>query len=262
MKGALFFDRFVPVLIVLFTVACGPSTEERAPIHGNSVIENEYAKHFRILAEDDRRWLVVLGPGGLADTLGVHAIGVDSASLPVLERIVVAGTTYLPYISALGKADAVVGAAHLADVRDAVTRDRYSKGLVADVGTADGLDKELLITLRPQAIFDHPFGKDPNAGNDQRIPVIHFTEYLEDHPLGRAEWIRAFGVLFGEEQRADSLFQAIRDRYIAASKEVPEVEKKPVVFFGSTWQGQWFAPPCRLPLPVDDPVDHRLHASA
>ncbi len=243
MKGACSFDRCGAFVVMMFVAACNSGPDEHVRIRGKRVIENEYAKHFRILAEDDRRWLIVYGPGGTTDTLGVHAIGGDTAALPVLERIVVAGTTYLPYISSLGKADAVVGAAHMDDVRDTVMRDRYLKGLVKDVGTADGLDRELLITLAPQAIFDHPFGKDPNAGNDQGIPVIHFTEYLEEHPLGRAEWIRAFGVLLGEEMRADSLFQAIKDRYLAAAREVPEVERKPVIFFGSTWQGQWFAPP-------------------
>ena len=74
------------------------------------------------------------------------------------------------------------------------------------------------------------------------IPTIEVSEYLEEHPLGRAEWLRFFGVLFGEERLADSLFAGIRERYEAIRVD-SAIAERPTVLFGSVWNGQWWVPP-------------------
>ena len=70
--------------------------------------------------------------------------------------------------------------------------------------------------------------------------VVPVTEYLEVHPLGRAEWLRFFGVLFGVERKADSLYSTIAERYTRVV--VADTSNRPTVVFGSYWQGQWFVP--------------------
>ncbi|MGV3637881.1 MAG: ABC transporter substrate-binding protein, partial [Flavobacteriales bacterium] len=72
---------------------------------------------------------------------------------------------------------------------------------------------------------------------------VNVTEYLEEHPLGRAEWLRFFGMLLGCEDRADSLFAAVAHRYTFLRGTRQHLPGEPTVLFGSHWEGRWFVPP-------------------
>ncbi|MDQ3101587.1 MAG: ABC transporter substrate-binding protein, partial [Bacteroidota bacterium] len=209
-------------------------------------VQNEYATCFRVLRNNGQQLLIIHGPGATSDTTGIYLIGdaaVDGLDpLPSLQRIIAGTTTHLPFFTILGRENIIVGAVHLRDVFDHRIKALAGQGSIKEVGTADGIDHELITSLAPQAMFDHPFGKNVRTGNNA-LPVIYITEYLEEHPLGRAEWIKVFGLLTGEEQRADKLFQEIRDRYRMVAESAADLDKKPAVFFGSSWEGQWFAPP-------------------
>jgi len=157
-----------------------------------------------------------------------------------LSRIAVVSTTHLSYLHALGGLDIVVGAAHLDRLVDPDLM-TLVKDVVPDIGTANGLDRELLVALAPQALLDYPFGQGDATNTLPSVPRIAVTEYLEEDPLGRAEWLRFFGVLLGRERTADSLYKAIAARYAAALHS--EGNAHPRVFFGSSWQGRWYVPP-------------------
>jgi iron complex transport system substrate-binding protein len=117
-------------------------------------------------------------------------------------------------------------------------------------GREQGLDKELLLAHPPSCITSFPFG-DPLAGTGiaDVVPVIELTEYLEAHPLGRAEWMRVMGWLAGAESllSADSAFAAVAGRYeelrarVEAHQQRPEATV-PEVFTGSVQDGVWHAP--------------------
>lgn len=177
------------------------------------------------------------------DTLGVYLIQdkkLNGRDLP-LERLALASTTHVPYLAALDRLSKVVGAAHMDRMLQAPLRNQLRRQAV-DLGTAEGIDREQLIALRPDALLDYPFGR-TEQGAQLDILRIEITEYLEPHPLGRAEWLRFFGVLLDREAEADSLFAGIQERYMGLRSS--QSEERPLVFFGSAWQGQWFVPPAQ-----------------
>lgn len=47
-----------------------------------------------------------------------------------------------------------------------------------------------------------------------KIPVFVERSSYEEHPLGRMEWIRLYGVLFDAEETAEQLFQEQVQRLI------------------------------------------------
>ena len=199
-------------------------------------VQLRHARYFSVEARPGQRRLTVLGPGGAGDTIGVHVVELQAGRSP---RLAVASTTHLVFLEALGRLDAVVGMAHADRLIDAELAAALAS--VPDIGRADGMDRELLLALRPVLLLDHPFGRRQGDLAGDGVVRLGITEYLEEHPLGRAEWIRFFGVLLGMEHAADSLFAAIEQRYGAA---IPaQVERRPTVFFGSAWQGRWYVPP-------------------
>ncbi len=236
---------FACVLAIACSSGGGPSTESLAW----KALPDRYARCFQVFANGSARKVIVFGDAGRSDTIGVYLLrGEDAAGdgaavyLPDLQRVAVLSTTHLSFISALSRTDLVVAATYLDQVRDQATRERIKQGLVIDIGAAEGIDRERLFAANAQVVFDYPFGQATHRGAVPEQVFVPVTEYLEDHPLGRAEWIRFFGVLFDEEERADSLFAAIEARYLQRRRESNELAR-PTVLFGSYWQGQWFVPP-------------------
>ncbi|MBL7950474.1 MAG: ABC transporter substrate-binding protein [Flavobacteriales bacterium] len=183
----------------------------------------------------------------MTDTVGIYRIsgppeGRELRMDSVLKRVAVASTTHLPFFTALGAADMVVGVAHADQVRDRQVVARIKAGTTVEIARAEGLDRERMIALDPQVLFDYPFGRG-EQGSAAFERTIAVTEYLEEHPLGRAEWIRFFGLLLGQQQRADSMFAAIAHRYTTARDLSRFTGGAPKVLFGSHWEQRWYAPP-------------------
>lgn len=212
-------------------------------------VPNQHAQCFQIFSRGAERKVIVFGSGGRGDTLAVYLKGTQAGAdngatiLPSLDRIAVLSTTHLPFISALQRTDRVMAATNLERIRDAATQERIAQGEVREIATADGIDREQLLLAHAQAVFDYPFGQATHRATSPDQLFIPVTEYLEEHPLGRAEWIRFFGVLLDAEERGDSLYTTIEERYARASGFAANRTDRPRVFFGSAWQGQWHIPP-------------------
>ncbi|MBP6311017.1 MAG: ABC transporter substrate-binding protein [Flavobacteriales bacterium] len=231
---------------MFFFVACAPGSSEHLPCTQWTDVHNQYAQSFQIRTCGSVHQLIVFGPNGRLDTLAIQYVG-DNADkstsvIQPLQKVAVVSTTHLAYIHALGLSERVVGAAGLAHVMDPTLMNMLSEQGTLELGTADGLDREALIHLAPDALLDQPFGKSDAAEPLVGIPSIMISEYLEPHPLGRAEWVRFFGVLFGEAARSDSLFAAIVTRYTTVRDHVDATVAPTTVFFGSNWQGTWWVP--------------------
>jgi iron complex transport system substrate-binding protein len=230
-------------LFSILLTACASESERDTSKSTWEEVALQHARCFTIEQRGDERRLTVFGPGGTTDTAGQYLLSpIDAPGhvpLP-LSRIAVVSTTHLSYLQALKALGVVVGAAHLDRLVDPELIAKV-KGVVPEIGTANGLDRELLIVLAPEALLDYPFGQGGSTSAIPDLQRIAVTEYLEEHPLGRAEWLRFFGVLLGREQMADSLFNAIAERYKAALH--PEGKERPRVFFGSAWQSRWYVPP-------------------
>ena len=212
----------------------------------------KHARYFQEWSRGDERLLITFGAGGVADTTGIYQLspnGVFSAApartvrLKVpLTRVALHSTTHASYLSALGGSATVVACAHAGMLRDPALVALRDKGLITEIATGDGLDREQLAALRPAVLFSYPYGK---TANDRAVPgvaTVDVSEYLEPDPLGRAEWLKLFGTFLRKERVADSLFDAIAARYDSARSMVPPDAQRPSVFFGSSWKGTWSVP--------------------
>lgn len=74
------------------------------------------------------------------------------------------------------------------------------------------------------------------------IPVVINAEYLEEHPLGRAEWIKFMALFFNKEQQADSIFQLIEKEYLNTKELAANTSTKPTVLSGVVYSDAWFMP--------------------
>lgn len=232
-------------------MACGAPQRTPVRMDGWVRLPNSHATCFHAYARGPERLLIVLGHGGAADTIGRYHLGPvagapdpDRIHLPqVPARWVLGSTTHVPFLLALGAAPAIVGCAHGGQVRDGRFAARLQEGRVQEIANGDGIDRERVLSLDPDVFTAYPFGTGQGDLLQRTgIPVVNVSEYLEEHPLGRAEWVRFFGMLLGRERQADSLFAGIKARY--EEQRVQDTPReRPLVLFGSVWNGQWWVPP-------------------
>ena len=73
---------------------------------------------------------------------------------------------------------------------------------IVDCGSSMAPDIERIIALKPEAILVSPFENSGGYGKLDKlhIPIIGAADYMESSPLGRAEWMKFYGMLFGKDK--------------------------------------------------------------
>jgi iron complex transport system substrate-binding protein len=124
-------------------------------------------------------------------------------------------------------------------------RNRIDAGRVTDLGIDKGMNLELLFSLNPELVMSYTMSSDLGQLKKIKeldIPVVINAEYLERHPLGRAEWIKFMALFFNKEKEADSVFNEIEKEYVAVQNRVNQATQKPTVLSGIVYGDVWFMP--------------------
>jgi iron complex transport system substrate-binding protein len=160
-----------------------------------------------------------------------------------LQSVVVTSTTNIPFLEMLGVEKSLVGFPNTDYVSSEKTRQLIDKKLVKDIGQNEKLNIEQLIELSPNLIVT--FGVDnnnPTIDNLQKsgLTVLIQADWMEQTPLGKAEWIKLYGALFGKEKEAKTLFDDIVKNYNEALELVKNKKASSTVLHGSMYQDQWY----------------------
>lgn len=152
-------------------------------------------------------------------------------------------TTQLPLLVDLGHADLVTGVGTAKYVSNPEIRQRIDAGKVVEYSPAQSIDTEKVIAANPSLIMaggtDAPEYKALKAAG---VPVVYNAEWLEKHPLGRAEWIKFMGLLVSVEAKANSLYSDVSAKYNDVVKKASDATGKPTVLPGQMFKGEWYMP--------------------
>jgi iron complex transport system substrate-binding protein len=159
----------------------------------------------------------------------------NTIQVPV-KNIVVTSTTHIPMIELLESENSIIGFPHGKYVSSERTRSLLDAGKIAEIGKENSLNTEILLDLQPELVVGYSVtSPDKSLTTIQKsgINVIYNGDWLEETPLGKAEWIKFFGVLFDKEKQADSIFKAIETNYVNAKKKALNGLQKPTVLSGA-----------------------------
>lgn len=191
-------------------------------------------------AEKSHRYLLL--PAGMEVPAAIDADAI--VRIPVREMVALS-TTHIPALDMLGASDILTGFPTTDFISSPTMRQRIDSGSVRDLGASSGLDIEGLLELSPDLVMAYGMGpQDKSLRSLERtgIPVVLNADFLEQNPLGRAEWIKFTALFLNKEKEADSVFSAIVARYDSLSKLATKAENKPEVFSGVVYNGTWFMP--------------------
>ncbi len=215
----------------------------------------EYATNFTIEYKDSYQVLTVKQPtqGGSPESYVLVRCGAPKPELtgaladaPVVTTPVTSlysgSTSHLGSLVALDQLDALTGVGSKALISEKQVLDRIAEPGVVEYAAAGTVDAEAVVKGKPQVVItagtdDPAYAVISAAG----IPVLGNAEWLENDPLGRAEWVKYFAALTGTEAAAKTFFDGVSADYTALAdkmKAAPEVDVVP----GQPYQGTWFVP--------------------
>ena len=138
-----------------------------------------------------------------------------------------------------------------------------ARNSIVDCGSSMAPDIERIIALKPEAILLSPFENSGGYGKLDKlhIPIIEAADYMESSPLGRAEWMKFYGMLFGNEEgrgkreegksngisgscesKADSLFAKIEKEYLKLKAEAAGYPKGLSILTERKTGNVWYVP--------------------
>ena len=153
-----------------------------------------------------------------------------------IQKVVVTSTTHIPMLELLGVENTLIGFPHTKYVSSPKTRKLIDANLVKEVGVKSSLNTEVLLDLNPDVIIGFSMtnsNKSLNIIEKSGVPVVLNGDWLEETPLGRAEWIKFFGVLYNKEKEADSIFNAIENNYNKAKDIASKATYSPTILSGA-----------------------------
>jgi iron complex transport system substrate-binding protein len=245
------------ILALALLTGCGSKKNEPAVTESKtSVIKIKYAEGFKI-SSDGNSYVVEVNYPYQGATSGYryllvpqgqpvpeHDASVRVVRTPV-KKIVCTSTTHIPLLDYLGETNSLVGFPTLDYISSEKTRQRIDAGKVTELGVDKGMNLEQLTVLKPDMVMGYTMSSDYGQFKkveDLGIPVVINSEYLEKHPLGRAEWIKFVALFFGKEREADSVFNAIERNYLETKLMADSVAVKPNVLSGIVYGDTWFMP--------------------
>lgn len=244
------------LIITLMIASCGNKKNQNNTFVIDSTY-TKYAKGFRISYKQNITQVEVMKPyQGSGEILTYWLIDADT-EIPAhgnhikiirtpIKSIVCTSTTHIPLLDYLNESAALVGFPTTDYISSEKMRRRIDSGYVTDLGIDKGLNIEKLAALSPDLVMAYTMTGD--YGQFKSIealgtPVVMNAEYLEEHPLGRAEWIKYMALFFDKKMMADSIFLAIEKNYLQTKYKVDSLASpKPTVMSGIVYGDAWFMP--------------------
>ena len=246
-------------LFLLFTMAsCGSRNASAvSDVLTTEMYTPEYAGGFRILGDSAHESVIIesLNPWQGADSTvrrlfierGGEKAPADFDGQVIsgnARRIVTMSSTQIAMLDAIGAAGRVYGVSGIDYIYNPGIQSRRDS--IADVGFEGAVDYERLAGANPDLVMLYGVnGPNPMEGKlrELGIPYIYIGDYLEESPLGKAEWVVALAEITGQRRKGESVFIGIPQRYNALKARVDStVGEAPSVMLNMPYGDSWFMP--------------------
>ncbi len=250
-------SKLIWLLVVSCSLLVECSTRQDSAKNYTDTLSIKYAKGFSIRQLNDGNKIVRVGYPYQGATSGYeyllvqkgneipeHGKDVQVITVPI-ESIVCTSTTHIPLLDYLNETDKLIGFPTMDYISSVKMRKRIDAGKVKELGVDKGMNIEELFLIKPSIVMGYTMSSD--LGQLKKIkelglPIVINAEYLEKHPLGRAEWIKFMALFFNKEKEADSVFQSIEKEYLTTQLIARNSPTQPTVMSGVVYGDVWFMP--------------------
>ena len=196
---------------------------------------------------------VLVPKGRVGDSLLQHDAQLQAGGSTVVRtpiaHAVVFTTSHCALLYDLHAQQALSGVCDLAyinlpDVQRRAKLPSKETAVVVDCGSSMQPDVERIMQLHPEALLVSPFEQSGGFGKlaTLNIPIIETADYMETSALGRAEWMKFYGLLFGRSLQANVLFAQVDSNYHALMAKAQQTREKVSAFTERKMGSVWYVP--------------------
>ena len=248
--------------LVLFTIclfaSCGGGNKTNRQKTDDSTLsliyEPQYARGYKMGKINDVKVLQVTNPwqgaSGIEFTYYLKPDAdpkkTDEIKTPV-NKVICLSTTHIAYINAIDKTQAVCGVSGASYVSNPKVQQGIAEKRVVDVGYDSGLMYETVVSLQPDVVFAYGVSGEltgiSTKLNELGIKVVYLGDYLEESPLGKAEWLVAIASFFNAEEQAEKKLEPIFSEYNKLTEMLKAMTTlRPKVMLNAPWKDTWYIP--------------------
>lgn len=241
-------------MTAVLLLACRGNNATGVQVEGDTVVF-KYATQIAVVRYEGYTVAQLKNPWKSGKTLHTYVLVPANQNLPEnlpegtvlrtpLHQTAVFTAVHCALLGMLHQEQALAGVADLRYVKLPWVHRRVAAGTTVDLGDAMSPVVERIIDGKPDAILLSPFENSGGYGKleDVNIPIVECAEYMETSPLGRAEWMRFYGMLFGCEQTADSLFGVVDSTYHALMELAMTAKTTCSVITDKVTGSVWYVP--------------------
>lgn len=250
---------YIPLLSLTLALLASCAHPSSSIEDFDSVYSSEYASGMDILGADGVKSVIIAakmpwqgGDSASARRLFIARSGEEAPAgfdgqvlIGDARRIVAMSSTHVALLDAIGAADRIVGVSGLDYIANPVIQARRDS--IGDIGYEGNINYELLLSLDPDIVLLYGVnGASSMEGklSELGIPYMYVGDYLEDSPLGKAEWMVALSEVAGNREDGIKAFSELPVRYNALKQKVAEKAlDAPSVMLNAPYGDSWFLPP-------------------
>lgn len=235
-------------------VACTPSGKQTSSKEALSSDSIQYAQGFTVQRFDTYIMVEVRDPWDSTRLLQRYLLVDRTKSVPgglpkgtivkvPVKDIVIYTSVHAAIIDQLHETDKVIGVCEPRYMDTPAIQGGIQAGRIADLGEATSPNIEKMIEIGAELVIASPF-QNSSYGPVEKIgiPIIEGADYMEAFPLGRTEWIRFYGLLFGKEEMADSIFKETEQAYLSLKDLTANIDNRPTVLSEKKFGSSWYVP--------------------
>ncbi len=243
---------FLYIALMALMAACRGNLAENQAVSNDSVITQ--AQLLVMDRADNYTLVTILDPWKSGGVLHRYVLVPAESQLPAnlpegtvvrtpLRSALVYSGVHTSMMRELGAIDALKGVCDVQFFTDPEVQEAVKAGRLADCGSSMAPTIERVIEMQPDGILLSPY-QDAAYGQITTldIPIIECADYMETTPLGRAEWVKFYGELLGQRERADSLYAAVEKAYNELKGKVAQTGAHPKVLTEMVISGVWNVP--------------------
>lgn len=250
------FIRVILFLVLIPFIGCKKSSENSKNTLTNFENSIHYAKGLEIYKQQGFSIVKITNPWPKAKEVFTYILQKKNGIIPdslkqftvipiPIQSIVVTSTTHIPALELLGVENTLKGFPATDYISSIKTRKLIDAGKVREVGVNENLNTEVLMDLKPDVIIGFGLNNsNPTLDNLQKsgLKVLFNGDWTEQSPLGKAEWIKFFGALYGLDSKANIIFKTIQKEYTNTLSLAKKAKFRPTVLSGAMYQEQWYVP--------------------
>lgn len=163
-----------------------------------------------------------------------------------LKKVMIIPTSALSYMEELGLTSKITGISQPDFIYNPKIKELYSQNKIEQIGSFNELFVEKILISPPDLLVSTSgpaLAKFHQLLSEKGIKILFIDEYDELNPLARAEYVKVFGLLFGKEKKAKTLFDEIEKNYKEIENKIAKANKtRPTVFANQIYGDIWYMP--------------------